>query len=108
MSKSNSAAKKTLLGGYFRSYDEIQKNVIICTDANGQVISVENLSKTDAYELFYQDELMVGLAAGHKMSFGNLRFKSDDLKVALKVASVNYEDDESEDEKDFEYGNCHD
>lgn len=100
-------SKQNLLNGYFCSYEEIQKNVMICTDGTGTVISVENIGKVDTYNVFYRDELMTGLEPNSRLSFGSLLIKAEDLKLALKTASVNYQDDDS-DEEEFEYENCND
>lgn len=96
--------KDVVVEGHFLSYEE-RENLVVCTDKQGIVVSVENLSKDKVYNLFYNDELMTGLPPGDKLSFGSIRVNSELLKAVLKAAQP-YEDD-SEEESD-EYFDCYD
>lgn len=100
--------KVVAFANFYNHFSEIRKGIMVCTDDMDKVLSIENTSKYDTYNVFYKDALLTGLPPGNRFSFGSLNIKSSDLSVATKPSLSGYDDDCEDSEEEREYGDCHD
>lgn len=76
-----------------RTYEE-NGSIFVSVDFVNCVISVDNQNKDLIADVFYKDSLLTGLAPGSRMSFGNLRYKKEDVSFSLRSKIYSpYEDD---------------